>query len=102
MKPATLTDAELLEALELAAARARMAAAGDLRAVGDVLAGLALEAGARIRAGKCRDVLRSAPGPLVGRARNVVIHGDGRLTCELEIADGAAGARFLEQIGGRS
>lgn len=149
-KPERMSDGEIVEAILIVSARARMADAGDVRKSADVLADLAIEAGARI-ANRGRDVLRDRasrledaafhfqtcsvckrqgedfcssgqrfaaylrgeenaldqfaderPGPLVGRARNVVIHGDGRLTCELEIADGAAGARFLEQIGGRS
>ncbi len=99
MKPNTLTDVELLEGVELAATRARLAGREELRKAADILAGLALEA-----AGRLRDVLEIAPPrprPLTGRARNVTIHPGGRLTCELEIDDAAAGARFLEQIGGR-
>jgi hypothetical protein len=134
MNPARLTDAELLEAIARAAARAEAS---------NTFTGLALEAGARIRArgrdalrdrascledaafhfqtcSRCRTLgdaacesgsrfaaylrgdidLEGAPthGPLTGRARKVVIHADGRLTCELEIDNGTAGARFLEQI----
>lgn len=48
-KPERLSDAELIEALELAAPRARLAAAEDLRRVADTIAGLALEAGRRLR-----------------------------------------------------
>lgn len=50
MKADTLSDGELLEAIDLAASRARLAAGVDLRKSADVLAGLALEAAARIRA----------------------------------------------------
>ncbi len=57
MKAARMTDAELLEAIELAAARARTPAAEDLRRIVDVLAGLGLEAASRIRA-RGRDELR--------------------------------------------
>lgn len=148
-KPERLNDGELVEAILIVSARARMADAGDVRKSADVLADLAIEAGARIAA-RGRDVLREhasrledaafhfqtcstcrrqgegacnsgrrfaaylrgeeggqeegeapTPAPLTGRARNVVVHADGRLTCEIEIADAVAGARFLEQIGRR-
>jgi len=48
MKSETLTDVELAEALKLAADRARMAAAEELRKVTDTIAGLGLEASARL------------------------------------------------------
>jgi len=48
-KPERLSDADLVEALELAAPRARLAAAEDLRRVADTIARLALEAGRRLR-----------------------------------------------------
>jgi hypothetical protein len=48
MKSETLTDVELAEALKLAADRARMAAADELRKVTDTIAGLGLEASARL------------------------------------------------------
>lgn len=67
MKPARLSDAELLEGLEHAANRIAMTGAEDLRHVGDVLAGLALEAGARIRA-RGRDALRDRIALLEDRA----------------------------------
>ncbi len=103
-KPQNLTDVELLEALELGASRIRMAAAADLRHVGDALAGLALAAAARLR-----DVLElegisrvtrppAAPGGMLGKVRGVVLHADGRLTCELEV--NGAGAEFIRQIRG--
>ena len=44
-----LSDLELLERIEFAARRVELAAAGDVRRAADVLAGLALEAAARIR-----------------------------------------------------
>jgi hypothetical protein len=104
-KPAEMSDAELIEALELAAPRIRLAAVEEFRQVADVIAELALEATRRLR-----DVLEITgprpapatfiPGPLAGKVRNVTIHADGRLTCELEIPKG--GAEFIRQIGGRS
>ncbi len=119
-KPAKLTDVELVEALELAAARIRMASTEDLRHVGDAIAGLAIEG-----AGRLRDVLELMPtidigaagqrvlasiargdrgygqapavqGPMLGKIRRVVLHPDGRLTCELEIND--AGRQIVEQV----
>lgn len=48
MKSETLTDVELADALKLAADRARMAAADELRKVADTIAGLSLEASARL------------------------------------------------------
>jgi len=56
-KPEKLTAGELVEALEIAASRIRMAAPADFRHVGDVIAGLALEAAARLRAGDVGGVL---------------------------------------------
>jgi hypothetical protein len=122
MKPVTaMTDDELGEAiLELAAPRVRLAAPEDLRKIADMLATFAVEAAARMKergelvdvAGAGRRVLEAiargdqdygapptlegGPGPLMGRVRNVVLHADGRLTCELTVND--AGARFVEQI----
>lgn len=48
IQPGKLSDVELVEALELAAPRARLAAAEDLRQIADMIAGLALEAAARL------------------------------------------------------
>ncbi len=49
VKAETLTDREMIDALELAAPRVRMADAGDVRRAADVLAELALEAADRLR-----------------------------------------------------
>lgn len=100
-QPDHLTDVELVEHLELVGPRLRLAGVDELRQVADVAAGLALEAAARLR-----DVLElemagtgprpPAPGPLLGKVRNVTLHADGRLTADLEVND--AGAKFVEQI----
>ena len=90
MKPGTLTDVELLEALELAAARARLAAVDDLRLVADVLAGLALEAGARIRA-RGRDVLRDR----VSRLEDAAFHFQTCSTCRRQGEDTCNSGRWF-------
>lgn len=105
MKPEHMTDAQLIEALEMTAPRIRLAGVEEFRKVADTIAALAIEASRRLR-----DVLEIAgpreapaaflPGPLAGKVRNVTIHADGRLTAELEVPNG--GAEFFRQMGGRS
>lgn len=103
MKPAQMTDAELIAALEMTAPRIRLAGVEEFRKVADTIAELAIEASRRLR-----DVLeivgpRTAPaeflpGPFAGKVRNVTIHADGRLTAELELPTG--GAEFLRRMSG--
>lgn len=96
MKPAMLSDGELLEAIDLAATRIRLAGADDLRHVGDVLAGLAVEAGARISA-RGRDVLRDR----VSRLEDAAFHFQTCSTCRRE-GEGAcsSGQRFAAYLRG--
>lgn len=156
MKPERLSDAEIVEHLELGAVSLRMSRSEDLRRVADHMADVGAVAADRLRElagdrallalrdrasrledaafhfqtcstckrqgedfcssgrrfaaylrGELEEERAPAPaaaasrGPLLGKTRNVVLHADGRLTCELEVTD--AGAEFIRQItGGRS
>jgi len=85
-----MNDGELVEAILLVAARARMADAGDVRKSADVLADLAIEAGARI-ANRRREAR-----PLEGKISGVSVDAGGRLSARLEV-DGA-GPAFVDRV----
>lgn len=93
-RDATLSDLELVEALEMIAPALRLARVEELRKIADRAAGLALEASERIRD---RANVPEAPG-MIGKIRNVQIGADGKLTADLEVHD--AGATFLRQVRG--
>jgi hypothetical protein len=79
MKAETLTDVELIEALEGAGPRLRLARIEDLRQIADAIADVAAEAGRRLEA---RSRLA---GPLEGKIRDVAIDAAGRMTARLEV-----------------
>lgn len=103
MKPERLNDDELIEALEGAGPRLRLAPRDELRRIADAIAGVALEAGARMRA-RGPDAIRDRLALLEDRAsrlEDAAFHFQTCSTCRRE-GEGACsvGARFSAYLRG--
>jgi hypothetical protein len=89
-QPERMNDGELVEAILIVSARARMADAGDVRKAADVLAELAIEAGARI-ANRGRDVLRDR----VSRLEDAAFHFQTCSTCRRQGEEACKSGRWF-------
>jgi len=90
-----MTDRELIEALEMAAPRARLAGADDLRNVADVIADLALEASRRLKEIEHVDPERRKLRDRISRLEDAAFHFQTCGTCKRQGEDFcSSGRRF--------